>query len=77
MYHRVIVAEFTPFTSFNLHKEPLELTVINLVNKAIRKNYPLTRKSSCVNARGIPTAAYQVLHTLSYPRGGRGIGTLG
>ena len=27
----------------------------------------LTRKSSCVNARGIPTAAYQVLHLLSYP----------
>ena len=24
-----------------------------------------TRKSSCVNARGIPTAAYQVLHLLS------------
>ena len=23
-----------------------------------------TRKSSCVNARGIPTAAYQVLHLL-------------
>ena len=29
-----------------------------------------TRKSSCVNARGIPTAAYQVLHPLSYPGGG-------
>ena len=30
-----------------------------------------TRKSSCVNARGIPTVAYQVLHLLSYPgRGG-------
>ena len=28
-----------------------------------------TRKSSCVNARGIPTAAYQVFHLLSY-RGG-------
>ena len=24
----------------------------------------ITRKSSCVNARGIPTAAYQVLHLL-------------
>ena len=24
-----------------------------------------TRKSSCVNARGIPTAAYQVLHVLT------------
>ena len=31
-----------------------------------------TRKSSCVNARGIPTAAYQVLHMLSYPGGGGG-----
>ena len=30
-----------------------------------------TRKSSCVNARGIP---YQVLHMLSYPPGG--VGTL-
>ena len=29
-----------------------------------------TRKSSCVNARGIPTAAYQVLHVLSCPGGG-------
>ena len=29
----------------------------------------LTRKSSCVNARGIPTAAYQVLHGLSCPGG--------
>ena len=28
-----------------------------------------TRKSSCVNSRGIPTAAYQVLHMLSYPGG--------
>ena len=28
-----------------------------------------TRKSSCVNARGIPTAVYQVLHMLSYPGG--------
>ena len=27
-----------------------------------------TRKSSFVKARGIPTAAYQVLHPLSYPR---------
>ena len=29
-----------------------------------------TRKSSCVDARGIPTAAYQVLHLLYYPGGG-------
>ena len=35
----------------------------------------LTRKSSCVNARGIPTTAYEVLHMLSYPAG-RGVGTL-
>ena len=28
-----------------------------------------TRKSSCVNARGIPPATYQVLHILSYPGG--------
>ena len=28
------------------------------------------RKSSCVNARGIPTAAYQVLHLLSCTGGG-------
>ena len=27
--------------------------------------YLLTRKSSCVNARGIPTAAYQVFHQLT------------
>ena len=31
---------------------------------ALKRTYP-TRKSSCVNARGIPTAAYQVLHLLS------------
>ena len=30
----------------------------------------ITRKSSCVNARGIPTAAYQVLHLLSCTRWG-------
>ena len=30
----------------------------------------VTRQSSCVNARGIPPAAYQVLHLLSYPVGG-------
>ena len=29
-----------------------------------------TRKYSCVNARGIPTAPYQVLPVLSCPRGG-------
>ena len=29
-----------------------------------------TRQSSCVNARGIPTAAYQVLHLLSCTRWG-------
>ena len=29
-----------------------------------------TRKSSCMNARGIPTTAYQVLHMLSYVGGG-------
>ena len=29
-----------------------------------------TRKSSYVNARGVPTAAYQVLHLLSYTAGG-------
>ena len=33
-----------------------------------------TRKSSCMNARGIPTAAYQVLHMLLYP--GMGVPTL-
>ena len=41
------------------------------------------RKSSRVNARGIPTVAYQVLHMLSYPGGGYlpwrggGVGTSG
>ena len=35
------------------------------------QNYLIqTRKSPCVNARGIPTAAYQVLHLLSYLGGG-------
>ena len=32
------------------------------------ESFTETRKSSCVNARGIPTAAYQVLHLL--PEGG-------
>ena len=31
-----------------------------------------TRKSCCVNARDLPTAAYQVLHVLSCPGGGGG-----
>ena len=30
----------------------------------------LTRKSSCVNARGIPTVVYQILHLMSYLGGG-------
>ena len=34
------------------------------------KNCFETRKSSCVNAGGIPPAAYQVLHLLSYPEKG-------
>ena len=42
-------------------KTPSMLELIHLIS---------TRKSSCVNARGIPTAAYQVLHLLSYPGGG-------
>ena len=29
-----------------------------------------TRKYSCVHAKGIPPAVYQVLHLLSYPGGG-------
>ena len=33
-------------------------------------NNSATRKSSWVNARGIPPATYQVLHLLSYPKGG-------
>ena len=32
------------------------------------ENIELTRKSSCVNARGIPTAVYQVLHLLTEVR---------
>ena len=32
----------------------------------------LKRKSSCANARGTPTAVYQVLHLLPYPAGGGG-----
>ena len=31
----------------------------------VRQFYIKTRKSSCVNARGIPTAAYHVLHLLT------------
>ena len=30
----------------------------------------VTKNSSCVNARDIPPAAYQVLHLLFYPQGG-------
>ena len=43
----------------------------------VKHNYNLniTRKSSCVNAGGIPTVAYQVLHMLSYL--GRGVTYLG
>ena len=33
----------------------------------------MTRNSSCVNARGIPTAAYQVLRMLSPIPGGTGV----
>ena len=36
-----------------------------LIPQFVVRNQIDTRKSSCVNARGIPTAAYQVLHLLS------------
>ena len=36
-----------------------------------------TRKSSCVNARGIPPTAYQVLHMLFYPGEGAGVSPSG
>ena len=37
--------------------------------EGIPRNSYKPRKSSCVNARGIPTAAYQVFHLLSVPGG--------
>ena len=37
--------------------------------RQVQSKLNTTRKSSCVNARGIPPAAYQVLHLLPY-RGG-------
>ena len=62
-----ILANSCGFAHIIQGPEPLShLTVILSVK--------LTRKSSCVNARGIPTVAHQVLHMLSYP--GRGVGTL-
>ena len=49
------------------HKE----IIVKRQIKTLEKPYLLfnTRKS-CMNARGIPTAAYQVLHLLSYTRWG-------
>ena len=41
----------------------------NVLSSSSVKREIWTRKSSCVNARGIPTAAYQVLHMLSCPGG--------
>ena len=41
------------------------------------KQISITRKSSCMNVRGIPTAAYQALLMLSYPWGGGGVTYLG
>ena len=41
----------------------------------VGQRYTKKRKSSCVNARGIPTVAYQVFHLLPYPGGG-GLPTL-
>ena len=48
-------------------------------NTSVNKSYfevnsTKTTKSSCMNARGIPTAAYQVPHMLSYPGCGGGGG---
>ena len=47
--------------------------------RLIQTPFESAKKSSCVNARGILTAAYQVLHMLSYPGGlgtlARGVGT--
>ena len=50
----------------------LHLITDVLVTSSVTMNHAKkqgARKSSYVNARGIPTAAYQVLHLLSYPRG--------
>ena len=44
----------------------------NNKNKVIERKYSQPKKSSCVNARDIPTVAYQVLHLLpevGYPPG--------
>ena len=44
--------------------------------RAVRSEIKIKQESSCVNARGIPTAAYEVFHMLSYPQGAGGVGTL-
>ena len=51
----------------------LSQTYIALQGHSQPEKAQATRKSSCVNARGIPTAAYQVLHLLpevGYPPAG-------
>ena len=62
----------------NKDHAPVQYCDISLSLKWVKINcfmiyfYWITRKSSCVNARGIPTAAYQVLHLLpevGYPTG--------
>ena len=51
------------FFSENFHiKQKSDIFVTKL---RVYKKFQQTRKSSCVNTRGIPTTAYQVLHVLS------------
>ena len=60
-----VVEFFDDVGDFSSTKETISETIPELLNNL------KTRKSSCVNARGIPTATYQVLHLLpevGYPQ---------
>ena len=56
--------------SWQSYAQSYYLKTLKLSNcNPIQSKVSTTRKSSCVNSRGIRTAAYQVLHVLSYPGG--------
>ena len=69
---RRLLNGYLPHKWFPLHNEFNRSTSFAWI--CVHVNSLWTRKSSCVNARGIPTTAYQVLHVLSCTSGGTPVG---
>ena len=66
--------KFLQGTAKICYRRNIQINIPHYEDLCLKYHYPIqtiqTRKSSCVKARGIPTAAYEVLHMLYYPGGG-------